>query len=922
MRIPAALLALLAAVTTANGAPVDYLKQIKPLLHNRCSSCHGALAQKAKLRLDTAALIRKGGRSGPVIIPGKSGESLVIDAVLGRDRPRMPPEKEGAALTPEQVALLKDWIDQGAPSPANEPTPEDPRRHWAFLKPVRPLVPAAEAGPIANPVDGFIAAGHRQHGLRPRPAADRGTLLRRVHLDLVGLPPTRAELHGFLADRSPDAYEKVVDRLLASPRYGERWGRHWMDVWRYSDWYGRRTEKDWRNSAPQIWRWRDWIVQSLNADKGYDRMIQEMLAADEIAPGDDASVVATGFLVRNFYVLNYNQWMRDIVEHTGKAFLGLTLNCCHCHDHKYDPITQEEYFKFRAFFEPLELRQDRVPGEPDPGPFEKYVYPTVHKVVLPGIIRVFDEKLDAPTFMYRLGDERDRIANRPPVAPSAPAALGGDHLAISPVHLPREVVHPGMKPFIQREQIEAAERALADARGAVRAEEGKLTEARLALERAEANPCVVLAAAPAALARRAGLRHAVDRAIGDAALGRLRIGTATARLAAVRAVVSADRVHQGLEPGDTSQTARSAGQAQRQHTLCAALEARAAAELALATARALGNPITIQKAEQGLTAANGKLEAAHKALAAAAPSYASLGPSYPDRSTGRRRALAGWIGSRDNPLTARVAVNHIWMRHFGRPLIESVFDFGRNGKRPSHPELLDWLAVDFMESGWSMKKLHRLLVTSRTYQLRSDDEDGNLGRDSDNRYLWRFGRRRVESEVLRDAMLHSAGVLDTAMGGPPIEGGEEATSRRRTLYFTIHPEEGGRLKLLEPFDAPDPCDCYRRTESLMPQQALVLTNSRFVLERSRTLARQLWSEVASEPAGAAPDEAFIVAAFEHLLTRLPSAAELAACREFLHTQADLLRPRLAGPAAHDVPARAREGLVRALFNHYEFLTMH
>ncbi len=245
--------------------------------------------------------------------------------------------------------------------------------------------------------------------------ATKRELIRRVTLDLIGLPPTREETLMFLGDHSADAYERLVDRLLARPEYGERWGRHWMDVWRYSDWYGRRAVPDVMNSYPQIWRWRDWIVRSLNEDKGYDRMLMEMVAADELCPTDDANVVATGFIVRNWYKWNYETWMKDCVEHTGKAFLGLTLNCAHCHDHKFDPITQEDYFRFRAFFEPLELRHDRVRGEADPGPFKKYVYAESYGPIKSGAIRIFDEKLDAQTFMFSGGDARNRIEGKPPV---------------------------------------------------------------------------------------------------------------------------------------------------------------------------------------------------------------------------------------------------------------------------------------------------------------------------------------------------------------------------------------------------------------------------------------------------------------------------------------------------------------------------
>ena len=365
----------------------DYLGKVKPVLKEHCYSCHGALKQAGGLRLDTGRALRRGGDSGPAVVPGRPEESPLIERVAETDADaRMP--FEAPALAPSKVAALRDWVAAGAPSPEGEEPERSPKDHWSFRPLVRPSVPRTIGGAWAiNPIDHFVAAGHERRGLSPRPPTDRATLLRRVSLDLIGLPPTRDELHAFLADEGVDAYERVVDRLLASPRYGERWGRHWMDVWRYSDWYGRRMVPDVWNSAPQIWRWRDWIVRSLNEDKGYDRMVQEMLAADEIAPGDDEAAVATGYLVRNWYALNPNQWMRDNVEHTAKAFLGLTFNCAHCHDHKYDPIRQDDYFRFRAFFEPIGMRQDRVAGEADPGPFQKYEYSKLRKIVRAGSVR-------------------------------------------------------------------------------------------------------------------------------------------------------------------------------------------------------------------------------------------------------------------------------------------------------------------------------------------------------------------------------------------------------------------------------------------------------------------------------------------------------------------------------------------------------
>ena len=437
----------LAMASLAAADPVDYVRDVKPILRERCFSCHGALKQKGKLRLDTVAAMKIGGKDGPVVKPGDAAGSVLFDRVSDSDeKTRMPPE--GEPLTAAQIALLKAWIEQGAKGPADEKPEADPRDHWAFKPPARPAVPKANAP--RNPIDAFLAAEWEKRGLKPAPEADKITLLRRIYLDLVGLPPTTEEMHEYLKDTSPNAYEKVVDRLLASPQYGERWGRHWMDVWRYSDWYGRRSVPDVLNSYGQIWRWRDWIVKSINDDRGYDDMIRMMLAADELAPATEADQVATGFVVRNFYRWNYNNWMRDNVEHTGKAFLGLTFNCCHCHDHKYDPLTQDEYFRFRAIFEPLEIRHDRWPGEADPGIYPKYSYGGSYKPIASGMVRAMDEKLDAKTHVYMGGDERNIVKDRT-VSPGVPASLGGK-FAVEAIALPPQSWYPGTKTFVRGEE--------------------------------------------------------------------------------------------------------------------------------------------------------------------------------------------------------------------------------------------------------------------------------------------------------------------------------------------------------------------------------------------------------------------------------------------------------------------------------------
>jgi hypothetical protein len=930
---------------------VEYERAIKPLLRQRCYACHGALKQKAGLRLDTGASIRRGGDGGPAVVPGHAEESLLLERVRETDRAlRMPPE--GSPLSEEQVAAVAAWIDQGATSPAGETPETDPREHWSFRRPVRPPIPqVSQADWVRDPIDAFLLRELERRGMRPLPPAPPHVLLRRVYLDLTGLPPSREELHAFLADPSESAYRRVVDRLLASPQYGERWARHWMDVWRYSDWYGRRAVPDVLNSYAQIWRWRDWIVRSLNEDRGYDWMVRQMLAADELAPTDDAGLVATGFLVRNWYRWNYNLWMRDNVEHTGKAFLALTFNCAHCHDHKYDPIRHEDYFALRAFFEPLELRHDRVPGEPDPGPYPKYEYGKAYGPITSGMVRVFDEKLDARTFLYTRGESRNIVPGRPPIAPGMPAFLGGGSLRVEPVSLPAEAFYPGLKAFVRREEAAPREVAVARAADALEKSRTRAAAAARALTEAEARwaPGVprafddplsaVLAFTPATPEPEpAGYGRA--RAEAEAARWAVRVEEAAWRAAvaerdSLRARIAADDVRYGKAAGDPERSRREAVRSERRAARDAAalVLARAERDAALAAAQP---PAQKAKLEQARKAA---VAAAQAALARDDGEYKRLSPVYPPRSTGRRAALAAWITDRANPLSARVAVNHLWRWHFHVPLVATTADFGRNGALPSHPELLDWLAVELMEPSepgaapWSMKALHRRIVTSAAYRMISHAPDADAvadakadpaGRSLDpaNRWYWRFPTARMEAEEVRDSLLHVAGGLDPALGGPDIPLTEGLKSRRRSLYFTHHGE--ARMTFLELFDAPDVCDAYRRTTSVVPQQALALVNNDLLLELSRSLAERLWSSAAA--GGPGREDAFLTAAFEQVLTRSPSPRERAVASRFLARQAALLergaRASGAGETAAASAARARRDLVHALFSHNDFLTIH
>jgi hypothetical protein len=788
-----------------------------------------------------------------------------------RDRPTPAEVAEGRKKQVAFLAALKEY------------------RWKPFERVERPPLPAIKGGASArNPVDVFLAAEHERRGLRPRPEAPKAVLLRRVYLDLIGLPPTRAELHAFLADRRPDAYERVVDRLLADPRYGERWGRHWLDVWRYSDWAGFGMQV--RDSQKHIWHWRDWVVESLNADKGYDRMVVEMLAADELAPTDPDSLRATGFLVRNYKLLSREKWMEDTVDHTAQAFLGITLGCARCHDHMFDPITQEEYYRVRAIFTPHQVRTDRLPAQPD--------------LKKDGLPRVYDADLTAPTYRFIRGD--DRTPDKTPLAPGVPEALGGT-FKVEAVKLPREAYEPDRRPFVAREELAASAERVAKA-------EARIGPARLGVARAlglDAHP--LRAAVELAGLVRAG--EALARAELEADLAKV-------RHRALEAVLRAEGLEDKGRTGsrEWKEAATEAARAQRR---AAVLQARRNLLLAREGVR---------KAPPARRAALGRKVAAAEAALKKAESDARRPATkaytkravrhYPATSTGRRLAFARWVANRDNPLAARVAVNHVWLRHFGKALAPGVFDLGRNAAPPSHPALLDWLAAEFMGGGWSMKRLHRLVVTSSAYRMASTPDPDDLARDPDNRYVWRMAPRRAEAEVVRDSVFYVAGRLEQRLGGPDVDHGLGLVVPRRSLYFRHAAEK--RMEFLTLFDGPGVTECYERKPSIMPQQALALINSEVTLRHARLLARRLAGEVGQDPA------AFTAAAFEAVLSRPPTAEERAECVAFLKARAERFARAGRRPGGVDTEGRlpssdpglrAREGLVHVLMNHHEFVTV-
>lgn len=1106
----------------ADADQVDYVRQIKPIFAKKCFACHGALQQKSGLRLDTVALIRKGGESGAGLVPGQPDDSLLMEILTGRDGRLMPPAGEGTALSADEVDLVKRWISQGARGPADEQPQVDPRQYWSYQRPQRPPIPSVKNSEwVLTPIDAFIAAEHDRRGLVPSPAADRSVWLRRVYLDLIGIPPTRAQLQAFLADHSPAAYENVVDDLLSRPQYGERWGRHWMDVWRYSDWYGSRGINEIRYSQRHIWRWRDWIVDSLNRDLGYDQMIVQMLAGDELAPANPDIVRATGFLGRNWYKFDRHVWMFDTVEHTSQAFLGLTLKCCRCHDHKFDPVSQTEYYRFKAFFEPHQVRTDAVSG--DLGT-EKDA--TLGQVLKTGLARVYDKDLDAKTYLFQRGDNRAPDEQHP-LEPGVPQALGNTALTIQSVALPIDAFYPNLRPVVTdgliadarqamkqsaadldqaREAVAAADQKLADFHKRAKSDPATDSRPRPIVFRddfSQARPDVwkvqsgdwvyenghlvekaitsfaTMAAnvqlptditvrlkyrvlEPAGLRsigfsfdyldagnsqdvythlnpesqgiqafhRLAGQQHypltglfkttdvirlgellTVDLTIrgqnltmslnggtkfeyrlpvprragsfaiwthdGSAEFHELEIREllpdlsdlqrglqiaqnavavaeqkqliAAAELDALVARVEAERAKFTVPPpANASELALVASRNERQVAVAKAREALLVADQSLGllrraleskipaapvngTAPAPMPPADLAAAEQKVAAARQALQTAEAAVAPSDSNYTALGPQYPTTSTGRRLALARWIADPQNPRTARVAVNHVWLRHFGQALVPSVANFGLNGDRPSHPELLDWLAVEMMEQGWQMKSLHRLMVLSNTYRQASSVSDATRPDqpiDPTNRYLWRMNVRRMEAEVVRDSVLSTAGSLDLQQGGPEIPESEGQTSLRRSLYFRSTPNE--KMKFLEVFDLADPNACYRRRESVVPNQALALMNSALALDQARILAGQISQQVGPQ-ADVATSTAFIEAAFEQILTQHPSPAEIAACLRFLQTNTELVQAVPtdlfpAGGQSRRAPStvphqRARENLIHVLLSHNLFVTI-
>jgi mono/diheme cytochrome c family protein len=902
--------------------PVDFARDVRPILEKHCHRCHGPTRQRSGLRLDLKAGALKGGDAfGPSIVPGKAAESPLIQLTSGADEgPTMPPK--GERLSAAEVGTLARWVDEGAswPGEAEAAVSEDRKDHWAFRPPKESAPPDPTAGSWArNEIDRFILARLEQEGLHPAPEAGRATWLRRLTLDLTGLPPSPERVASFVADPRPDAHERVVDELLASPRYGERWAQHWLDVVRYADTHGFEVNTE----RPNAWPYRDYVIAALNADVPYDRFVREQIAGE--ADGQDA---ATGFLVTASVLLPgqigadepskrlaRQDALDEIVTNTGLTFLGLSLGCARCHDHKFDPVSQRDYYAMQAFFAGVEYG-DRPLRTPEA------------EAARAEAARLRGEIEDVDRRLALLEPRAASGAVRPPVN----AKVNHDRFAPVTADRLRFAIEStnGLEPCIDELEVfdvEGRNVALAaggaevkssgDSVAADRHELRFVNDGRYGNSRSWMSSEVGRGWVELVFPREHAIQLVVwgrDREgmFGDRLAMDYKIEVASSHGEWRTVADSSDRRKpegdgapdpapgtRGLDPDEAREAERLTG---LRKSLAAKLAAADAEQLVFAGV--FRAPDTIHRLHRG------DPEQPKEQVVPAVPATLgtlSLAADAPE--AGRRRALAEWIASPANPLTARVMVNRLWQGHFGVGLVETPSDFGCNGARPTHPELLDWLASEFVRSGWSLKHMHRLIVLSATYRQSSRIDPAARAKDADSRLLWRFPSRRLEAEAIRDAMLAASGRLVSRMSGPgfsvfrqrgglsgftPVEsyGGD---GLRRMIY--AHKVRRERDAVFGAFDCPDGGQSTaRRRESTTPIQALNLFNSRFTADEAAALAARVRAE-------AGPDAtAQVRRAYQITLGRDPEGDELG---EIVPVVSE-----------HGLPA-----LCRALFNSNEFLSL-
>jgi mono/diheme cytochrome c family protein len=925
-----------ALVLPCSSAAADFVSDVRPVFASRCFECHGPDKQRGGLRLDRKADALQGGDSGPAITPGKSGDSLLIRKISSTDaQERMPPK--GDPLTAAQIQSLKSWIDAGATWPPDDASSV----HWSFKPVEKPAVPQIrnpQSGyprerVIRNPIDAFIISRLTKSSLSPSPPADRPALIRRLKFDLLGLPPTPEEIDAFTSDRSTDAYEKLVDRFLASPQYGERWARHWLDVVRFAESNGFETNLH----RPNAWQYRDYVIQSFNDDKPYDKFVAEQLAGDAL--GADA---ATGFLVAGPYdlvkspdvVLTSQQRadeLHDMVATAGSTFLGLTIGCARCHNHKFDPILQKDYYAVKALFAGVQH------GE-----------------------RPIEDAKTKPVRLARVAELRRQLAQveRELEAAEPLADTKSTEPRRAPVHPRRNVerFEPVRARFIRFTVV------------ATNNLEPCIDELEVFTSGAEPNNVALASAGAKATASgtfagsdRHKLEHINDGRYGNSrswisnevAAGWVQIELSEpATIDRIKWARDREgefkdrlptryRIEVALEPGDwklvaTSDDRQSVAGASKDRPAVAGVSDPGRAKTGVADpgySTLVKRWSDLQKqardAEKPPMVYAGKFttpeptfrfhrgDAMQKREPVAPAGVAAIAPKLelpidaPERE--RRLALARWITDPANPLTARVLVNRLWHYHFGTGIVATPSDLGHKGAAPTHPELLDWLAAEFMAHGWSVKHIQRLIVTSGAYRQSSAADERGLAADAQSRLLWRYPPRRLEAEAIRDAILAVSGNLDLRMGGPGFDlfDPNDNYVKVYTPKKSFGPAEWRRMiyqsrPRMQPDDTFGAFDCPdggqiapKRTVSTTPLQALNLLNSPFLLEQANLFAERLRRE-APVVAGVSDPGPQVRRGFRLAFGREPSAEEQTAA-------VDLVKE-------HGLPA-----LCRALFNANEFL---
>jgi hypothetical protein len=886
--------------TDADG--VDFFEsKVRPVLVEHCYKCHSAQAKAPKggLRLDSLDAMTKGGDTGPAIVPGDVDTSLLLQAVRYKDEQmRMPPKGK---LPEPTIATLEQWVRRGAvmphgPEVATAKTPakkaggidyEAARSHWAYRPIRRPAVPAVkDAAWLSSPVDSFVLSRLEAAGLSPAPPADRRTLLRRVYVDLVGLPPTAQEIESFESDRSPDAYARVVDRLLASPHYGERWGRHWLDVARYADTKDGVLMFGADRVRPFAYTYRDYVIRAFNEDLGFDQFVRDQLAADVAAPKDQPwRLAAMGLLtVGKGFDNNIHDQIDDRIDVVTRGFLGLTVSCARCHDHKYDAIPTADYYSLYGIFAsceaPMELPLvDRPDAHRKPNEFEKQAEAKRRE------IRQFLEgqyNLLSGAARQRTPDYLVRVATTAP----DPLETAIFFLSLAPEDLRPQIVVRWRRVVRERSRPEDPVfgpwhdlMALGDADYAANARSvvGRWRTVPSGTQQGQVNPLIADVLAKADLKTRAD----VARAYGDL----IRRVDEEARKAAptisaapedgpraqIRMIL-ADRESPAYFPESQTYYYMSRAEKDAYGKKLVELD-RMTAEASEAWPRAMVLHDAPESYEPRIFVRGNPAQPGERVPRQFLRILSGAGRRPFAHGSGRLD-LAGAIIDPENPLTSRVIVNRVWMHHFGEPMVATPSDFGTRSTPPSHPELLDYLAARLEDEGWSLKALHRLIVLSSAYRQSSADRPDCRRVDPENRLIWHFPRRRLELEAMRDTLLFVAGRLDGRMCGRPVDVAGDPRNRRRTVYGLVDRQSLPAMFRAFDFASPDQ-SAERRPRTTVPQQALFSMNAPFVIEQAKALAAR------ADVVGSGPMTPRIAALYRAALARPATTAEIDAAARFV-----------------------------------------